>query len=119
MSVDKWLSKKYIDNLYTCSDFTREVWLDITNVDIGPALQGLLQAHDGRGLCRDHVQRFRQLPGPRDPCLIVMQRPRWPVHIAVYLRKKVLQITERGVEFQPIEVATRFHKSFRFIECRV
>lgn len=116
-SVDKWLGMTYRRGIYTCSDFTRDVWADLTGVDISAALQGLLQAHDGRGLRREHVRRFRALAGPVDPCLVVMQRPRHPVHLAVFVRGKILQITERGVEFQPVPVATQFHKTYRFIAC--
>lgn len=119
MSVDKWLNKVYRDDKYTCSDFTREVWLDLTGIDIAPALQGLLQAHDGRGLRKAHVAHFKVLAGPCDPCLVVMQRPRSPVHIGVYLRGKILQITERGVEFRTVAIATQFYKSHRFITCKV
>lgn len=118
MSVDKWLGKKYIQGEYICSDFVREVWLDLTGVDIGPALHGLLQPLDGKGLRKVHVQRFERLAAPISPCLVVMQRARSAPHLAVFIRNKVLQITERGVEFQPVEVATRFYKSFRFIACK-
>jgi len=116
-SIDKWLDKRYRRSVYTCSDFCREVWADLTGVDIAPALIGLLQAHDGRGLRREHVRHFKALAEPLDPCLVVMQRPKSPVHLAIYIRGKVLQITERGVEFSEIHVATQFHKSYRFITC--
>lgn len=119
MSIDKWLDKVYKRNAYTCSDFTREVWFELTGVDIEPALRGLLQAHDGRGLRREHVKHFRALAKPVDPCLIVMQRPRSPVHIGVYIRGKVLQITETGVQYMPVKIATYLYSSHRFITCTV
>jgi len=117
VSIDKWLGKVYQHDSYTCSDFCREVWADLTGVDLAHALQGLLQAHDGRGLRREHVRHFRALSGPVDPCLVLMQRPRAPVHLGIYIRGKVLQITESGVTFQPVHVATHFYKSYRFIQC--
>lgn len=116
-SINKWLSKRYRAKSYTCSDFTRDVWLDLTGQDISQALAGLLEAHDGRGLRREHVRRFRELPGPVNPCLVVMQRPHWPVHIAVYVRGSVLQLTDKGATFLPPKVATQFHTSFRYIQC--
>lgn len=119
MSVDKFLSAVYKRGEYTCSDFSRDVWLDLTGIDIEPALRGLLQAHDGRGLRRAHVQAFMQLPGPISPCLVVMQRPRAPVHLGVFIRGKVLHLQENGAEFQPPKVAARFHKSFRFVTCKL
>lgn len=117
MSIDKWLSKRYQPDVYTCSDFAREVWLDLSGVDIAAALDGLLQAHSGRGLTREHVRRFKALREPVDPCLVVMQRPRHPVHLAIYIRGRILQITQQGVSYQPPKVATQFHTSFRYIQC--
>lgn len=118
-SVDKYLSYKFKPNEFTCSDFARLIWLDLTGKDIAVALQGLLQAHDGRGLRREHVRFFRELAAPISPCLVVMQKPRAPVHIGVYLRGNVLHLPESGPEFQPPYVAARAHSSFRFITCNV
>lgn len=117
MSVDKWFIKRYIRNEYTCSDFAREVLLDLTNVDIADSLAGLLQAHDGRGLTRAHVRRFRALKAPVDPCLVVMQRPRAPVHLGVFTRGRILQITQRGVTYLPVNLATVLHTSYRYVQC--
>lgn len=116
-SINKWLATRYRYKEYTCSDFTRDVWLDITGKDITEALAGLLEAHDGRGLRREHVRQFRELKQPEDPCLVVMQRPRWPVHIAVYVRNGVLQLTEKGVTFLSPSIAGQFHTSVRYIKC--
>lgn len=116
MSVDKWLHKRYKLNQYTCSDFSREVFLDLTGIDIADALQGLLEAHSS-GLTRAHVRRFRALREPVDPCLVVMQKPKHPVHLAVYVRGRILQLTQQGVTYFPPAVATCFHTSFRYIQC--
>lgn len=117
MSVDKWLGAVYRRGEYTCSDFTRDVWLDMTGVDIGPALDGLLEAHDGRGLRREHVRSFKALSAPISPCIVVLQRPRFPVHLGVYIRGRILQITEHGVSFLSVPAATQFHKTHRFVTC--
>lgn len=116
MSVDKWLSLRYKPNQFTCSDFCRLVWLDLTGVDIGEALAGLLTAHTSK-LTKAHARAFRALREPVDPCLVVMQRPRFPVHLAVYIRGKILQLTPRGVSFESPYVATQMHTSFRYIQC--
>lgn len=119
MSVDKWLDRKYKQDVYTCSDFVREVWLDLTQTDLAPALQGLLERHSGRGLTRAHVRMFRVLAEPVDPCIVVMQHPKMPVHLALFIRGRILQLTQLGVEFQPPKVATRFHTSYRYIKCTI
>lgn len=117
-SIDKWFGRKYKFNVYTCSDFTRDVWLDLTGVDLAGVLNGLLEAQDPRGIRKAHARRFRVLRKPTDPCLLIMQKPGLPAHLAVYIGGDVLQLTQQGVAFLTLKTTTLMAKQFRFIECK-
>lgn len=112
MSVDKFLSRKRTKH-YDCAAFSRDVWLDVAGVDL--AETGLLSVlHVGR-LPRVVRQAFRALARPSSPCLVLMRRPRAPLHVGVYLRGSVLHLTDTGVEYAPVAVASRAFKTVQFI----
>lgn len=117
LSVDKYFSRRYDRKTYNCLHFARDVWFDLTNVDITDRLQGVLFP-DRRVPTRSLLRSFVLLDAPTEPCLVMMHRPRVAPHIGVFVRGKVLHITELGVEFLPRAVASRGFQSVRFYVCR-
>jgi hypothetical protein len=113
-SIDCFLDRSYNAQTYNCLHFSREVWLALTGRDIGAALQGLLGRVSERGISRGTVAAFARLASPMSPCIVLLQRPRTSPHMGVYLRGKVLHITQQGVEFLPVDLAMRGFKSVRF-----
>lgn len=107
LSVDPFLDRRYKSRSYDCLHFTREVWLAATGEDIGDRLETLLGRGRDRKVLRGHRRAFQRLSRPEDPSLALMRRPRSSPHIGVYIRGRILHISERGVEFMPPEVAAR------------
>lgn len=109
-SVDRWLSARHLGDEYNCLHFARDVWLAETGEDLEERLSGLLgSAAEGRRAARHRPDRsaMRRLDAPEDPCLVLMRRPRSQPHAGVYLRGRVLHLTERGAEFHEPGVAAR------------
>lgn len=114
LSVDDFMDRRYKPLTYDCLHFTREVWLAATGEDIGDRLGTLLGRGDARKVSREHRRVFVRLTAPEDPCLALMRRPRSAPHIGVYIRGRVLHISERGVEFMPPPVAGRGFSSLSY-----
>lgn len=115
MSIDEFFFRRFNPQTYNCTHFTAEVWAQLTGDDLAHKLGRLLtDALDVRQLTRGIVRNFSRLDAPVDPCLIVMQRARSAPHIGVYVRGKVLHIHDRGVEYQPVDVASRCFQTVTF-----
>lgn len=115
-SVDPFYRKTFDEKNYNCLHFTSEIWLEHTGQNITEMLTSFLE--EASTPKRRIVRLFEEITVPEEPCIVVMQRPRVNPHLGVYLRRRVLHITEAGVEFQPVEVASRGFKTIRFFRCR-
>jgi hypothetical protein len=117
-SVDPYLSRVYNHATYNCAHLVCDVWEDMTARDIRPALVGLLTGIGKRESILQHLRIFKNVPEPVEPCIVLLQSPRTPPHVGIYLRGRVLHIIPRGVEFQYLEVVRAMFKTVRFYTCR-
>lgn len=103
---------------YNCLDFVREAWLHLTDGrhDITKKLTRLTGAFSGRKTTVSGVKSFRKLSGPKSPCLVVMQRFKFIPHIGLYLDGRILHLTDRGVQFQPLIVARQYFLEIKYYE---
>ena len=115
-SVDKYFGRVYDSKKYTCLHFVRDVWQDYTGKDIGEALASFFKL-DQRRPNKSHLKSFERILHPKDPCFVVFSRPRAIIHIGIYIRGRVLHLTERGSEFQPIDVVRLGFSDIRFFTC--
>lgn len=102
VSVDRYLGKTYDRRTYNCVDFARDVWRDATGEDLGDIYPPTPHA---RG-------KLKRIAAPQDPCLVLMRSTE--AHLGVYLRGRVLHLTQAGAEFTEIPVATRGCGKVRF-----
>jgi hypothetical protein len=114
MSIDAFFHKKYERNSYNCAHFVCEVWQSLTGESITQKLAGLLEAPKDRRASFDLRRQFKRLERPESPCLALMQRRGSAPHVGLFLRGRVLHIHETGVEFQPIDVASRGFEKIGF-----
>ena len=105
-SIDFYLGK-FKRPGYNCLDFATEVWLDATGEDLHERLQGLYVPRQDRHIHSSHLRAFERFASPVEPCLVLMHRRRVEPHLGVYLRQKVLHLGPYGVEFLPLDVASR------------
>jgi hypothetical protein len=113
-SVDPYLSRRYVEGEYTCSEFARDVWLDLTGEDLAERLEGLFRWESGRRVDRGEYQGFRLLAKPESPCIALMRRRHTVPHMGVYLRRRILHLTERRAFFHRPEIAAMSFTSLRY-----
>jgi hypothetical protein len=99
---------------YTCANLAAEAWERETGRDIGRLLGIDLS---GSPTVRDHGILVR-VPAPFSPCIVLFQRGRLDVHVGVFLRGRVLHLTERGPMRQLLSIASLGFTSVRFYAAR-
>lgn len=117
MNTNPYLSRCYDQRYYNCFDFVREVWLELTGVDLQCQTQD--QCTDPQELTERalHVSsKLHRLPALTDPCLILFQRPRIAPHIGVFLDTRVLHLRERGPLYQPLSQITPMYPEMSFYQ---
>ncbi|MBN46211.1 MAG: hypothetical protein CMH23_07025 [Methylophaga sp.] len=117
MSIDQFYNRVYNRQTYNCAHFVAEVWAHITGRDITHILKGFLLPPKDRYVRAELRRQFEKLTEPKSPCIVLMQRPKTVPHVGLFYNGKVFQIHERGVEFQPLDVATRGFKKVGFYAC--
>lgn len=98
-SVDPYLSKIYRKKIYTCIEFSRDVWLDATGEDLADRLPILAVRSEDRRIVPANLRKFERLSKPQSPCIVVMRRPRVVPHMGIYMRGRILQLTQAGASF--------------------
>lgn len=117
MSVDVYLDRTYDRKHYNCGHFVADVWFDLTGDDISEAISGLV-APTGKGRANlAQLRAFKRITKPESPCIALLSPPRGQTHVGIYLRGSVLHITETGVAFDHLEVATIGYAHARFYKC--
>lgn len=115
MSIDTFFNRTFHPVKYNCVHFVREVWQYLTSEDISEKFgMLLLPPSDRRIEGRRLIASMPWLDYPASPCFALMQRRRVAPHLGVYLDGRILHIHELGVEFQPIDVASRGFQTVRF-----
>jgi hypothetical protein len=114
-SIDPFLSRIPKPG-YNCLDFTREVWSALFEGDVRARLDALCAGvHDANGrIVLSGVKGFTRLEKPTSPCFVVMQRNKVQPHIGIFYQGRILHLMDRGVEFQPLQVARRYFTKIGF-----
>ncbi len=112
-SVDPFLDREQ-SRTYNCFDFVRETWLALTGEDISAKLTGLVGAFASRRATVSGIRGFQRLLEPESPCFAVMQRFRFVPHIGIYLDGRILHLTNKGAQFQPLVVARQYFISVKY-----
>lgn len=118
MSTDQFFKRVYDAKNYNCAHFVAEVYHAETGIDISKKLAGFLLPPDERTVQTSIRHEFKRLDAPIESCLVVMHRPRTSPHVGLFLRGKVLHLTEtNGVQYMPLEIATLGFSTIRFYSC--
>lgn len=117
MSFQYLFHRKYDRNNYNCAHFVVEVWRLLADQDIEPILSGFLLPPKQRKVALGKRRQFKPIQKPESPCLVAMHRPKSAPHVGMYWKGKVLHIHENGVEYMPVDVASRAFKTVRFYVC--
>lgn len=116
--ADDYHGRRFDLRSNNCWHFARDVWLDITGVDLGDLTPDSLEpeALQSAAAAAYLGARFRRVVPQRLPCLALAERARRMPHVGVYMRHRVLSLHEAGVAFQTIpEFATGFTRVSFFL----
>lgn len=119
MSIDIYMGRRYDRRSYNCGHFVADVWMDLTGVDIGPAMSGLVKPTGQGQAILAHLRAFKRITKPISPCIAMLSPPRGQPHVGIFLRGRILHITESGVHFDHIDVACMGFNHARFYECKI
>lgn len=114
ISVDEYFSRRFVEDEYECVHLTRDVWLDLTGENLEVRLKALRERSSERRIHVSDVKGFVKLSSPEDPCIVLMRRPKTHPHMGVYLRGRVLHLTDRGVYFCRPEVVRLVYPEMDF-----
>lgn len=114
LSVDLYLARKFDLARQNCWHLVRDAWLEMTGVDLGDRTPARITAAALCGRFDSDVPAFRQLPGPQDPCIVLMRSPGAVPHVGIYHKRRILQMTQRGASFVPLESATSGYRDVGF-----
>lgn len=109
-STDAYLGRQYDRLRYNCFHFVRDIWLDLTGVDIAPNIGPLNSKFLSLSYFRDRTKHYELI----DPCIVILSRTGCESHMGVYLRGSLLHLHENGVVFQPLELARRGFDMIRY-----
>lgn len=114
--MDKYFGKIYNHKDYTCLHFVKDVWKEYTGKDISKLLERFFN-EDFRKANKVYLRNFKQLEKLEDPCIVVLTRPRTIAHMGIFIRGRVLHLTERGTEYQPLDIVRLGFTNIRFFTC--
>lgn len=117
MNIDQFFNKKYHKDNYNCAHFVADVWQELTGKCIDEALRCFLMPVKDRQVPIDLRRSFKRLSCPQEPCIVLMRRPKDDPHVGIFFDGKVMQITESGVSFLIVPVATATFKKVDYYQC--
>lgn len=104
MSIDNLLDRTWSKD-YTCNEFVCEAWKQITGNDLTQRLNEYL---NGKG-------KFKRLDHPISPCLVFFSNnARSATHIGLFYDYKLLHLSQKGVQFIPLELVAMSFREVRF-----
>lgn len=118
--IDRYLDRRYHPKTYNCAHFVCDVWQDLKGIELAELMKGFLCGRSERKgnypLLKKHIAFIDK---PETVCVVLMQSPRVPPHVGIWLNGKVLQLTRRGVNYLPLEAATIGYKKIRYFTCNM
>jgi hypothetical protein len=99
---------------YICADLVAEAWKNETGQDI----RHLLGVGERTGICSLGHHMLRRVSRPVSPCVVLLRRAKVEVHVGIFVRGRVLHLSETGPVRQLLSVASIGYTSVRFYASR-
>ena len=117
--IENYLRKQHNMETYNCWDFIREVYLDLTEQDIGfRTPKGASRADMKEKFAREEAQ-FERIEKPQDPCIVLFKRKKVLPHVGIFVRGRVLHLPEKTTaRYEPLEIASLGFIDTRFYLCK-
>lgn len=115
LEVDKYIQKRHSMKDYNCWDFIREVWIDLTGIDIGHRTPTNLSRKAMKERFEKEEYQFKRLTVLQDPCLLLFKRNKILPHVGVYYKGKVLHLPEKSNgKYEPLDIASLGFQEVRY-----
>lgn len=105
--ADDFLRRTFDANCYTCWDFAREVWRELTGQDVGARSPDVFEARQLWAAVIRAEKDFVELAAPETPCLALFKRRGAEPHIGVYFKGRVLHLRRSGAMFEGLDSVRR------------
>ncbi len=109
--TDRYLDRTYRRD-YRCLDFVAEVWLALRGECVREAVQGLIDVRVSMKNSARALRPFREIPEPKNPCLVSMQRSGCTPHIGVFIEGSVLHLCYPHAELSLIYTLGCYNQTF-------
>lgn len=118
-SIDCLFGRDFDRNKYQCAHFTKDAWEHLTGFDLTPALRGLLKPVKEKFVDIKQMRKYlKNVKKPVSPSVIFMFRRGISPHLGVYYNGRILHLTEVGVRYEQVSVATFGFKKVRYYVCQ-
>lgn len=99
---------------YNCAHFVCDAWEVEAGQDIRPVLHGFLARRGERRATMQLVNAMRRIPAPVGPCVVLFRRVKATPHVGLFIRGRVLHLTDSGPIRQLVDVARIGYHSVRY-----
>lgn len=112
--INPYLDKQFKDRTYNCYDFVREVWRDLTGVDLGVQTPEVKSVQTYTDKTLFVANQLTELPAIEDPCIVLMLRKRHIPHIGVYVSGRILHLSKTGSQYGNFHTVTASFPTVKF-----
>lgn len=119
MIIDEYIMRDYNDPSYNCWDFTRDVWMDLTNFDIGDRTPIPPSSISIVKRINRQKHEFEKLLEPLSPSIVLMKITGKLPHIGVYIKGKILHLTDSVAKYESISSLQINVIEMNFYRCKL
>lgn len=113
MNLDCFFNKQYNERNYNCLHFIADIWKHLTGKDVYFIINEMM---NNSKISISNIQNFKVLSEPETPCIVVMRRANCTPHVGIYIDRKIIHITEQGVECLDADIACRGFKKVGYLK---
>jgi hypothetical protein len=118
-SVDNYLDRKFNYRTSNCWHLVRDVILELTGNDLGDLTPPVIDSENLSSAFLHNEKKFTKLQSPESPCIVRMLRAGQTPHVGVYYNRRLLHIQRHGVEYLPLDIASRGFTMLEFYSCKM
>lgn len=118
-SLDSLFKMEYDEENCNCLHLFCAAWKLWQGDDLSDLLAGLLTSTQNRYLSYKTRHYFEPIKNPETPCMIEMESKGQAPHVGFYHNGFVMQMTQQGVQNQPLEISTRGYKKINYYRKKV
>lgn len=101
--VDRYLQKTFNYQTYNCYHFVRDVWLELTGIDLGDQVPDQKSSSIYNEKALQVANTLTALDTVQNPSIVLFQRLRVEPHIGVYFDGRVLHLSRHGAYYMPLD----------------